>query len=40
MPPHFHPIIVLIVLTYVLAAEIAKRSFYRSSRAPAALPNE
>ncbi|MGZ5003566.1 MAG: hypothetical protein ACXWBM_10275, partial [Chthoniobacterales bacterium] len=29
MPPHFYPILALIILAYVIAAESAKRFFYR-----------
>lgn len=29
MPPHFYPILALIILAYVIAAESAKRVFYR-----------
>jgi len=29
MPPHFYPILAMIILAYVLAAESAKRFFYR-----------
>jgi Mg2+-importing ATPase len=30
MPPHFYPILALIILAYVIAAESAKRVFYRN----------
>jgi Mg2+-importing ATPase len=29
VPPHFYPILALIILAYVIAAESAKRIFYR-----------
>ena len=37
MPAHFYPIIALIVVSYVAAAEITKRFFYRTSATVAAL---
>jgi hypothetical protein len=32
MPAHFHPIIALIVVAYIVAAELAKLLFYRTNR--------
>jgi P-type Mg2+ transporter len=32
MPPHFYPIIALIILAYVFSAELVKHAFYRSVR--------
>jgi hypothetical protein len=32
MPPHFYPIIALIIIAYVISAELAKHVFYRLVR--------